>query len=105
MFGDILGNMEERQREMREKLAAITVEAEAGDGAVKVTANAARQITNIAIDKSVVDPEDTEQLEDLLLVAINRALEKAAAKEATESQNMLKDMLPPGMGDLSDIFG
>lgn len=105
MFGDILGDMEERQREMREKLAAITVEAEAGDGAVRVTADATRKITNIAIDKDALDLEDTEQLEDLLLVAINRALDKAAAKEAAESQNMLKDMLPPGMGDLSDLFG
>lgn len=105
MFGDILGNMEERQKEMRAKLSEITVEAEAGNGAVKVTANAVREIANIKIDKEAIDLEDMEQLEDLLLVAINRALEKAAAREATESQNMLKDMLPPGMGELSDLFG
>ena len=105
MFGDILGNMEERQKEMREKLAQITVEAEAGDGAVKVTANAARAITNISISKEAIDLDDIEQLEDLLLVAVNRVIEKAAVKEAEESQKMMKDMLPPGMGDLSDLFG
>ena len=105
MFGDILGNMEERQKEMREKLAQITVEAEAGDGAVKVTANAAREITNISISKEAIDLDDIEQLEDLLLVAVNRVIEKAAVKEAEESQKMMKDMLPPGLGDLSDLFG
>ncbi len=41
----MFGNIQEKQAEMQKKLAAITVEAEAGDGAVKVTANAARQIT------------------------------------------------------------
>ena len=105
MFGDLFNNMQERQKEMRGKLAEITVEAEAGDGAVKVLANANREIVNIAIDKSKLDMDDTEQLEDLLLVAINRALELAAEKEASESQNLLKDMFPPGLGNLSDLMG
>lgn len=105
MFGDILGNMEERQKEMREKLAQITVEAEAGDGAVKVTANAAREIINISINKEAIDLDDLEQLEDLLLVAVNRVIEKATVKEAEEGQKLMKDMLPPGLGDLSGLFG
>ena len=105
MFGDLLGNMEEKQKEIREKLAEIMVEAEAGDGAIKITANAAREITNISIDKDALDLEDVEQLEDLLLVAINRVIEKATAKEAEESQNLMKNMLPPGLGGLSDLFG
>lgn len=100
MFGDMFGQMEEQQKALREKLSAIFVEAEAGDGAVKVTASAVREITNIKIDPSVLDPEDLEQLEDLLLVAINRALEKAALKEAAESQKMINDLLPPGMAGL-----
>lgn len=89
--------MEEQQKALREKLQEITIEAEAGDGAVKVTANAAREITNIKIDPAILDPEDPEQLEDLLLVGINRALEEAATKEAAESQKLINDMLP-GMG-------
>ena len=100
MFGDMFGQMEEQQKALREKLSAIYVEAEAGDGAIKVTATATRELTNIKIDPSVVDLEDIEQLEDLLLVAINRVMEKAAAKEAAESQELLSNMLPPGMGDL-----
>lgn len=105
MFGDLLGNMEEKQQELRRKLAEITVDAEAGDGAVKVTANANRQIVNITIDPDLLNEEGAEQLEDLLLVAINRALEEAAEKEASETQRLLQDMLPPGLGDLTGLFG
>jgi len=101
----MFGNMEEMQQQMKAKLAAMTVDAEAGDGAIKVQANAAREILNISIDKSKLDWEDHEQVEDLMMVAVNRVLGLAVEKEAAETQNMLKDMLPPGMGGLSDLFG
>ncbi len=105
MFGNLMGDMEERQQAMREKLGTITVDAEAGDGAVKVSANANREILNISIDKSKVEWEDSEQVEDLLLVAVNRALEMAAAKESEEAQKMVQDMMPPGLGGLGNLFG
>ncbi len=105
MFGDMFGNFEEQQKEMREQLAQVTVEAEAGNGAVKVTANANREIINIAIDKDKLEWDDVEQIEDLLTVAVNRALELAAERESEEAQNLLKKMMPPGMGDLSNLFG
>ena len=105
MFGDLMGNMEEQQKELKAKLAEITVEAEAGDGAVKVTANANREIVNISIDKEKLDWEDQEQVEDLVMVAVNRALEKAAEKEAAETQNLIKDLLPPGLDNLPNLFG
>jgi len=104
MFGDMLGNLQENQEKMKETLSAIQVEAEAGDGAVKVQANAAREILNISIDKEKVSLEDTEELEDLLVVAINRVIELASVKEAEESQKMVSNMLPPGMEGLTDMF-
>ncbi len=104
MFGDLMGNMGERQKELKKKLAEITVEAESGEGAIKVTANANREIINISINKEMLDWDDQEQVEDLLMVAVNRALEKALEKEAIESENLIKDMLPPGLGGLSDLF-
>ncbi|MBR9919696.1 MAG: YbaB/EbfC family nucleoid-associated protein [Bacteroidetes bacterium] len=105
MLESLFGNMEERQAEMKAKLAAITVEAEAGDGAVKVSANGLRQITNLNIDPEKVNLDDMEQLEDLLLVAVNRAIDAAAEKEAEEAQNMVKGIMPPGMDGLSGLFG
>ena len=101
MFGD----MEEKQKQLQIKLAGITVEAESGDGKVKVTASANREIRNISIDPSLISEGDAEQIEDFVMVAVNRALVMASEKEATEAQNLLKDMLPPGMGGLSDLFG
>ena len=93
-----MGQMQEMQAKMKEKLRAVTVTGEAGDGLVKVTANGAREIVNIKIDASVAG--DPEALEDLLLVATNRALEAAAEKEAAEGQALLGNMLPGGLGGL-----
>jgi DNA-binding YbaB/EbfC family protein len=101
----MFGNMEEMQKQMQAKLAQITVEAEAGDGAVKVSASATRKILNISIDKEKLDWEDSEQVEDLVMVAVNRAIELASEKEAEASQEMIKNMLPPGMDGLSGLFG
>jgi len=105
MFGDLFGNVEQQQAELQKKLAVVEINGEAGDGAIKVTANANQKILNISIDKSKLDWEDTEEVEDLLLVAINRTLEKAAAKQAEESQKLIQNMMPPGMGGLADMFG
>jgi DNA-binding protein YbaB len=100
MFGDLMGNMKERQAELRASLSRITVEASAGDGAVRVVAAANRQVLNISIDKDRIDMTDTEQLEDLLLVAVNRALDLASQKESEATQDLVKAMLPPGFDHL-----
>ena len=73
-------------------------------GIVKVTVNGNREVVNISVQPDAMTPDDTEQLEDLLLVAINRAMAMAAETEAAESQKLIQDMLPPGMGGLSDMF-
>ncbi|WP_235297206.1 YbaB/EbfC family nucleoid-associated protein [Portibacter marinus] len=100
MFGDLMGNMEEKQKALQEKLAKIEVQAEAGDGAVAVKANGNKEVLNIKIDQNKITLEDVEELEDLVLVAVNRALELAGEKAEVESQSMISDMLPPGLGGL-----
>lgn len=104
MFGDLMGDMQAKQEALQKELALVEINAEAGDGAVKVTVSATRQLLNVSIAKSVMDAGDAEELEDLLLVAINRAMELAAEEEARSSQSLLKDMLPPGMGDMGGMF-
>lgn len=105
MFGDLFGNVEQQQKELQEKLNQIEVNGQAGDGAIKVVANANQKVLNISIDKTKLDWEDSEEVEDLLLVAINRALEKAQEMQAEESQKLMQKMMPPGMGGLADMFG
>jgi hypothetical protein len=104
MFGDLLGNVQQKQEEIRKKLSTILVEAEVGDGAVRVTANATRQILDISIDKTKLDYGDLEQVQDLLLAAVNRALELASEKEKAETQRLLQELLPPGLGNLPGFF-
>ncbi len=100
MFGDLLGNIEQQQQELQEKLRHITIETSAEDGAIKVVANANKELMNISIDKDKLDLSDSEQLEDLLLIAINRALDAAGEKAAEETNKLMQNMLPPGMGGL-----
>ena len=63
----------------------------------KLYTGADLHIENIKIDPSKLDINDREQVEDLLLVAINRALEAAKAQAALETNNMLGGMMPGGM--------
>ena len=102
MFGDLLGNLEGQQKAVEEKLAQIRLEAEVGNGAVKVTADGNQKILNISINQESLNWDDKEQVEDLVLEAVNRALELSKQKAADEAQNLVKDILPPGM-DLSLI--
>jgi len=98
MFGDLMGNMEEKQKAMKEKLQAIRV-IENLEG-ITIEGNGAREILNISINAEYLTADRKEELEDLLLVAINNIQEKIAAEEAKESQNMISQMLPPGMEGL-----
>jgi DNA-binding YbaB/EbfC family protein len=66
-----------KMMKLQEELADKTVEASAGGGMVKVTANGKQQIVEIQIEKEVVDPEDVDMLQDLIVAAVNDALAKA----------------------------
>lgn len=100
MFGDMMNQMQEMQERMQEQLAAESFTGEAGGGAVKVTCNGNRTITNVSLDPAQIDLSDAEGIEDLVVVATNRALEKAAAYEKDQAGNMMNNMLPGGLGGL-----
>ncbi len=95
-FPEIFGNVQKQQDELQAKLAEIEVEAEAGDGAVRVTARGDLQIENIRLDPTKINFTDHEQLEDLLVVATNRALDLARQKAGEESAKLVKDLFPFG---------
>jgi nucleoid-associated protein EbfC len=99
MFGNLLGGMEEKQEAMRQTLASATVTGKA-DG-ITVTANGNRDIINIQIDPAILT--DKEQLEDLLVVAINRALKAALELEGEAAQKLLQESLG-SFGGLSSLF-
>ena len=73
--------------------------ATAGGGKVTVTANGAGEVLSIKIDKTVVDPEDVESLEDLILTGVQKAIEEGKALQQSEMSKLTAGMgLPPGMG-------
>jgi hypothetical protein len=85
------------QAEMQEKLESSQITASAGGGMVNVTVNGAGQVMSLKLDKAVVDPNDTEALEDLILVAIQDAQRKANELQQTEMNKLMGGLNIPGM--------
>jgi DNA-binding YbaB/EbfC family protein len=84
MGGGNMGNMMKQMQKMQKQMETLQaeldvkeVEASAGGGAVSVTVNGKKEILNIVIEESVVDPEDIEMLQDLVMAAVNEAMRKA----------------------------
>jgi DNA-binding YbaB/EbfC family protein len=91
--------MQEQLAQTQAELADKTVTATAGGGKVTVTANGAGEVLAIKIDKTVVDPEDVESLEDLILTGVQKAIEEGKALQQAEMSKVTAGMgLPPGMG-------
>lgn len=101
-FSELQSKVEEAQKELEH----LEVEAEAGGGMVKVTANGKRKILSIKLDKDVIDPDDAEMLEDLVVAGVNKALDNAEEAAQEKMQETYKGMMPgggiPGM-DLSKL--
>lgn len=80
----------------QEELSQQVVEASAGGGKVKVTANCAGDVLSIAIDRSVVDPEDVDFLQDLVLKAVQDAILTGKEKAAAEMKKLTGGLGIPG---------
>ena len=88
--------MQEDMQKAQEEMANETVEGSAGGGAVTVKATGTGKILEIKIKKEAIDPEDPETLEDLVLAAVNSALQ--AAEELAKSKLNLD-----ALGDLGSL--
>jgi DNA-binding protein YbaB len=96
MFGK-LGEAKQKAEEMKLKLEAITVEGNAQG--VRVIANANKKIITVNIAPELLNPANKEQLEDLLMLAIEHAMNQAENISAAEMKAMMGAMMP-GMGNL-----
>ena len=76
--------MQRKLEETQEELAKKEYTGQAGGGAVKATVTGAKVLTKRELDKDAVDPEDVETLEDMIVAAVNQALE--SADEDSQSQ-------------------
>lgn len=106
MFGDLMGMMgklqeaQKKVEETKQRLNNVLIDEQSTDGLLKVTVTANRQIRTIDINDELLN--DKEQLEDYLILTLNKALDKAGAINEAELAAAAKDGMPniPGM----DLF-
>ena len=106
MFGDLMGMMgklketQKKVEETKKRLDTVLIDESSNDNLLKVTLTANRAIKSIEVDNALL--EDKEQLEDYLVLTLNRAIEKATKVQEAELGAVAKEGMPniPGM----DLF-
>ena len=96
----MLQQVQQMQAEMakaQEELANETVEASAGGGMVTVTATGALKITEVKIAPEAIDPDDPEMLADMIVAAVNEAIQSA--------QSLAESRLGGAMGGMEGLKG
>jgi DNA-binding YbaB/EbfC family protein len=99
-FNEMVQQAQKMQAELakaQEEAAGAVVEGSAGGGAVTVKATGAGKLTEIHIDPKAIDPDDPEALEDLVLAAVNNALEAAEALMQSKLGGLMGGLGLPGL--------
>jgi DNA-binding YbaB/EbfC family protein len=99
----MMGKLKETQEKVeatKKRLDTVFIDEQSSDGLLKVTLTANREIKSIEINESLM--EDKEQLEDYLILTLNKAIKKATSVNESEIAAVAKDGMPniPGM----DLF-
>jgi nucleoid-associated protein EbfC len=93
-----VGEMQARMQKMQEELAALEIEGQAGAGLVKVTLTGKGEMKRLSIDPSLMKPDETEILEDLVVAAAQDAKAKLDHLLQEKMQEMTGGLpLPPGL--------
>lgn len=89
---------QQQAQEVDAAMADRTVESSSGGGAVKVVATCKGQLKSIKIDPEAADPEDIESLEDMVMLAVNSAMEEGQKIQAEEMAKVTAGLNMPGFG-------
>ena len=89
---------QQQAQEVDAAMADRTVEASSGGGDVKVVATCKGQLKSIKIDPEAADPEDIESLEDMVMLAVNNAMEEGQKIQAEEMAKVTAGLNMPGFG-------
>jgi nucleoid-associated protein EbfC len=92
-----LRKMQQEMAKAQDEIQTTTVEGAAGGGMVKITMTGDFRVTKITLDKSAVDPDDVETLEDLVIAAFNDARAKAEEFAAKRMGTVTGGLKIPGM--------
>lgn len=98
--GGMMKQIQKLQEDMakaQEALAQETLEVTAGGGAVTVVINGQQRIQSITLKPEIVDPSDMEMLQDLLVAAVNQAIEASQAHAAEKLQGLTGGLNIPGL--------
>lgn len=89
--------MQAEMMKLQEELGERTVESTAGGGVIRVVANGRQEIVAIEIKPEAVDPDDIEMLQDLILTAVNGALNASREMVAREMSRLTGGINLPGL--------
>lgn len=89
--------IQQQMEKVQSELAARTVEATSGGGAVKVAARCDGTVASIKIDPQAINPADAALLEDLVITAVNQALSQAREISNAEMGKVTSGLSLPGM--------
>ncbi len=89
--------MQKKMSKLQDELADRTVEGASGGGMVKAIVSGSNELKGIVIDKTVVNPEDVEMLQDLILAAVNDGVKKAKEMMEQEMGQITGGIKIPGM--------
>jgi len=92
-----LRKMQQEMAKAQDEIQTATVDGAAGGGAVKLTMSGDFRVTKVSLDKSAVDPDDVETLEDLIIAAFNDARAKAEEFAAKRMGAVTGGLKIPGM--------
>lgn len=98
--GNMMGQLQRLQEEMaktQEQLAAETVEVTVGGGAVKAVMTGQQKLLSVTIAPEVVDPEDVEMLQDMIVAAVNEAIERSQGLAADRMGALTGGLNIPGL--------
>jgi hypothetical protein len=86
--------MQDKMKEAQEKLEHVTATAEAGAGMVKATVNGKKQVVDIHVEEDIMKPEDKEVMQDLIVAAVNKALQEVDIKAKEEMKKSTEGFMP-----------
>jgi hypothetical protein len=99
-MGNIMKQAQQMQQKMgrlQQELEVREVEASAGGGMVTAIVNGKQQLVSLKIEKSVVDPEDVDMLQDLVVAAVNEAIKKSQEMMQEEMGKITGGFNIPGL--------
>ena len=93
--------MQEDMAAKQEELEAREYDISAGGGVVNVKINGKKEILSVKLSPEIVDPDDTETLEDLVVAAVNEAIKKVESTASNEMQQITGSM---GISGIPGMF-